>query len=150
VDNTALLDIRESETFAFSAPIGRLLYLDVLVSDFAVPHHTITLDAGETYLIRDSIGGEDDLTGTIITSNKPVAAFGSHIGSFIPNGFGFADHLVEQLTPVNTWGREFVTVPLAARLRGDTFRFLAATDGTEVRVNGVLVATLDRGEFHER
>src|SRR5690606_29815963 len=122
IDQTALLDIRETETFQFSAPVGRSLYIDAVVSNFRVPTHTITLNAGETYLVRDALG-ENDLTGTIVTSNNPVAAFGSHIGSFIPNGFGFADHLVEQLTPTNTWGREFVTVPLAGRLRGDTFRF---------------------------
>jgi hypothetical protein len=35
------------------------------------------------------------------------------------------DHLVEQLPPVNQWGRQFVTMPLATRSGGDTFRILA-------------------------
>ena len=85
-----------------------------------------------------------------MTSDKPVAVFGSHLGTFIPEGFGFADHIVEQLPPTSAWGREFVTMPLATRFAGDTFRFLAATDGTVIRVNGVQVATLNRGEYHER
>ena len=54
------------------------------------------------------------------------------------------------MTPTSTWGRQFVTTPLASRLNGDTFRFLAATDGTEVRVNGALVATLNAGQVHEQ
>src|SRR5262249_56654342 len=31
----------------------------------------------------------------------------------------------------------------------DTFRFLASENGTIVRVNGQVVATLDRGQIHE-
>jgi hypothetical protein len=41
-------------------------------------------------------------------------------------------------------------MPLATRLRGDTFRFLASENGTSVVVNGASVATLNRGQFHER
>ncbi len=149
VNQTAELGINESATFNFSAPIGALLYLDVLQSTFEVPTHTITLNAGQTYLVRDALGS-NDLTGTVITADKPVAAYGSHLCGFVPDFTGFCDHLVEQLPPTDAWGREFVTVPLATRLNGDTFRFLAQDDDTEVRVNGALVATLDRGEFHER
>jgi hypothetical protein len=41
-------------------------------------------------------------------------------------------------------------MPLASRLQGDTFRFLASTDGTAVSVNGAMVANLDRGQFYEQ
>jgi hypothetical protein len=41
-------------------------------------------------------------------------------------------------------------MPLAARLNGDTFRFLAATNGTRVAINGKIVASLDRGQFYEQ
>lgn len=149
VDQTAVLGINETATFNFSAPIGTLAYLDVLQSTFAVPEHTITLNAGETYLLRDALGA-NDLTGTVVTANKPLAAFGSNLCAFVPDFTGFCDNLVEQLPPTDAWGREFVTVPLATRLNGDTFRFLAQDDGTEVRINGTLVATLDRGEFYEQ
>src|SRR5208283_2955009 len=36
------------------------------------------------------------------------------------------------------------------RLNGDTFRFLASADGTKVSVNGNVVATLNKGQFHEQ
>jgi hypothetical protein len=65
-------------------------------------------------------------------------------------GFTFCDHIVEQLTPPTTWGQSFVTMPLATRLNGDIFRILAGTNNTSVSVNGVNVATLNRGQFHER
>ncbi len=71
--------------------------------------------------------------------------------AFIPSQFFAADHLVEQLPPTNTWGREFVTVPLATdSMRGDRFRFLAQADNTQVTVNSVVVATLNRGQFFEQ
>ena len=60
------------------------------------------------------------------------------------------DHLVEQLPPIETWGKQFATSPLATRTRGDTFRILAQQNNTEVRINGSLIATLDAGKFLER
>jgi hypothetical protein len=41
-------------------------------------------------------------------------------------------------------------MPLATRTKGDTFRFLAATNGTRVAINGKIVASLDRGQFYEQ
>jgi hypothetical protein len=110
-----------------------------------VPYN-ITLNRGRVYQLRGSGG---DLSGSFITSNNPVAVYGGHSCTNIPPGYSFCDHIVEQLFPTSTWGKNFVTVPLATRLRGDTFRFLASTNATEVRVNGVVVATLNRGQFHE-
>lgn len=119
--------------------------------------YTITLGQGQTYLLRNSDPTPADLSGTIITSDKPIAVLGGHAMANIPQGssspgtslYGFADQLVEQLPSVDTWGRRFETMPFATRLQGDTFRFLAARDATTVRVNGAVVATLNRGQVHE-
>jgi hypothetical protein len=67
-----------------------------------------------------------------------------------PPNVAFCDYIVEQLPPVVTWGRSFITMPLATRLNGDTFRVLASVDGTTVSVNGAVVATLNRGQFHQQ
>jgi hypothetical protein len=53
-----------------------------------------------------------------------------------------------KLAAISSWENEFVTVPLASR-SGDTFRFLAATDGTTVSINGAVVATLNREQLCE-
>jgi hypothetical protein len=111
---------------------------------------SITLDQGQTYQLRNNGPSGNDLSGSIIMSDEPIAVFGSHRCPFIPSGFQFCDHIVEQLPPTVTWGKEFVTMPLATRLNGDTFRFLASTDGTNVSANGAVVATLNRGQFHEQ
>lgn len=109
---------------------------------------TVSLAAGDAYQLRAT--GSQDLSGTSITANKPIAAFGAARCVNVPVGYSACDHLVEQLTPPNTWGTKFAAMPLATRTRGDTFRFLAASDGTEVLVNGEHVATLSRGQVHQR
>lgn len=145
----------ETKPHTFSAPTGRLIYVNVLDSVFSLPSQTITLNRGETYLLRDTadtgLGRSADLTGSVISSTKPVAVFGGNRAAFIPSQFFAADHLVEQLPPTNTWGREFITLPLATNSdRGDRFRMLSQADGTQVSINGNVVATLNRGEFHEQ
>ena len=114
-----------------------------------VPYQ-IVLQTGETYRLINYDGPDADLTGTTIKSDKPIAVFGGHMCALVPPSVAAGDHLVEQLPPVNMWGRHFVTLPLATRTKGDTFRFLAATNDTRVAINGKMVASLDRGQFLER
>lgn len=52
------------------------------------------------------------------------------------------------MTPTNTWGTDFLTEPFATR-SGDTFRIMASTNGTNVSINGSLVASLNAGQFYE-
>ena len=112
--------------------------------------YLITLNQGQTYQLRNTNSAPADLTGSIIQSDKPIAVFGGHQCANIPSGSVACDHIVEQLTPTSTWGQAFLTVPLATRVRGDTFRILASQNGTEVRINGSLVVTLNRGQFYEQ
>lgn len=113
--------------------------------------YTVTLNQGQSYQLRNTNTAPADLTGTTVASTKPIALYGGHECANIPNGGVVAcDYIVEQIPSTDTWGRNFVTVPLAARFHGDTFRFLAATDGTTVNVNGAPVATLNRGQVHQQ
>ena len=115
---------------------------------------TVTLNAGQAYTLHvdtqtNNVSGIVDLTGTVINSDKPISVFGGNTAAFVPAGFEAADHLIEQLPPIESWGKRFVTQPLATRTRGDTFRVLAQTNSTEVRINGTLVSTLAAGKFFE-
>ncbi len=108
----------------------------------------INLDKGEVYQLRSNIDGAD-FTGTKIIADKPVSVFGGAQCTNISDGARACDHLVEQIPALNSWGKKFITVPLATRLKGDVFRFLAQKDGTSVSVNGVVVANLQAGSFFE-
>ncbi|VDI81772.1 Hypothetical predicted protein, partial [Mytilus galloprovincialis] len=72
-----------------------------------------------------------DLTGARITSDKPVSAFSGNMKTNTGSGSS-QDHLVEQLTPVNTWGKRFATVPTPARTIGDYYKFISSEDSTQV------------------
>jgi RHS repeat-associated protein len=115
-----------------------------------VPYN-VFLEEGQTYrLVAGGFVNSTELTGTEISSDKPVTLLAGHPNAFVPLAFGTADHIVEQLPSLDTWGRRFFTVPLASRFGGDTFRFMASEDDTTIVINGQVVDTLDRGEVHER
>lgn len=115
-----------------------------------VPYQ-ITLQPGEVYQLRATRDAPADLTGTLIKSDKPVAVFAGHHCANVPSdAVWFCDYVVEQLLPVNTWGNTFYLAPFATRSNGDILRIMAGQDDTEVYVNGVLAATLNRGQFHTR
>ncbi len=115
----------------------------------AVPY-PVVLNKGQTYQLINEVDSSADLSGTIVTSDKPVAVFGGHVCANIPAGQVACDHVVEQLPPTETWGQTFVTMPLATRTLGDTFRVLASQANTNVSINGAPVATLGAAQFYEQ
>ncbi len=110
---------------------------------------TITLNAGQAYTLHTSLPFLADLSGSRVTSNRPISLFGGNTAARVPINIPQADHLIEQLPPVSAWGSRFATVPLATRIGGDTLRIMAQQAGTQVRINGTLVATLNAGGFYE-
>ncbi len=109
----------------------------------------VTLNQGETYLVRGASVNNDDLTGSIVESTQPVSVLSGTGCANIPTGFGYCDHLVQQIPPISSWGETFVTRPLEGRTNGDTWRFLASQNNTDVSINGSVVATLNFGDYYE-
>ncbi len=113
-----------------------------------VPYN-IVMNQGQTYELRNTGAAPNDLTGTTITSDKPIGVMGSHQCANIPAGAVFCDHICEMLPPTSTWGRNFVTVPLRSRINGDTWRILASQNATVVTINGVPQAPINAGGIIE-
>ena len=112
--------------------------------------YDVTLNRGDAYQLRAATA-QQDLSGSIVNADKPISVYGGHQCANIPNENFFAcDHIVEQMPNTDTWGRSFGTVPLQTRTGGDTFRFVASQNGTEVAINGSPAATLNRGEVHQQ
>lgn len=110
---------------------------------------TVTLNQGQTYLV-ESNAVNDDLTGSHIQSNFPVVVYGSVKLADVPLGCQAGDHIIEEMWPLPSWGKNFVTVPLAGRDgSGDIFRVLASEDATDVSINGTVAATLNNGDYYE-
>ncbi|MBI3259772.1 MAG: T9SS type A sorting domain-containing protein [Ignavibacteriae bacterium] len=118
---------------------------------------TVNLQKGESYLVRANSYTTDDLTGTHVTSNKPIAVLGSHQRAAIPYTSNQLnrDFLIEQMIPVNTWGYDAYLVPLPEPSTGtgnefnnDIYRILAARDNTQIMYNGKLLTTLKAGQMY--
>ncbi|XP_066303643.1 IgGFc-binding protein-like [Branchiostoma lanceolatum] len=107
---------------------------------------SVGLDRFETLQVQAT----EDLTGSKITATQPVAVLSGNLFAVVGNGQqGTGDHVVEMIPPVDTWGKEFVTVPLKKHTGGDLFRVVAARDNTQVDVTNENPKTLNAGEFWE-
>lgn len=121
----------------------------------------ITLQKGEVYLLQTAITQvilRGDLTGTKITSTKPIAVFGGHQRAKIPlenaNDLTSRDFLCEEMPPVTTWGKNYFITPYpqptsVAKFGSDIYRVLASEDNTILSLNGTAIATLKKGQYYE-
>ena len=107
---------------------------------------TVMLDKGESYQVQGRIA-DNDFTGTRVSADKPFSLFGGVKYTEVPVGCRNRDNLYEQMYPINTWGRKFVTVP-NKNADYDLFRVMAAQNNTQVYRDGQLIVTLDAGEHH--
>ena len=126
-----------------------------LVSDVDVPYD-ITLQQGEAYQIyssefdatRSSPRG-DDVTGTWIGSDKPIAVFAGASDAFVPDGnTGDLNPLVQEQLPVDSWGTLTLGLSFAGRTNGDSYRILAAYNNTVVTITGTVVTIANEGSIY--
>ncbi|MBL8005643.1 MAG: PKD domain-containing protein [Candidatus Kapabacteria bacterium] len=107
----------------------------------------ITLQKGQTYHIQSF----QEITGTQMRSVrkgqetcKPFAVFSGEVQG--PIGTSAGDHMFEQLTPAQTWGKEFVTTPIPTRQQY-FIRAVASRNNTVISINGIPVRTLNAKQF---
>jgi len=112
-------------------------------------HTVLDLGQGEVLHVESNQSG-GDLSGTHIVSNAPVAVFGGHEATNMLN-LCCADHLEQQMMPVNTWGTHYLVSKTWERWKEqDHIRILAAQDGTNVTLNPAvsMVPELKAGQYH--
>ena len=77
---------------------------------------------------------DQELTGSIIASDKPTAVFGAHSCADIPSTAGTCDIVNQQIPAFENWGSEYVAVGYRPRLGNEhepvPYRIVAARDGT--------------------
>jgi hypothetical protein len=102
----------------------------------------VTLNRGQTYLVQTTGNnyGVDDLTGSKVTSTKPIGFLTGHQRAEIEleEGDGNSkDHLIEMIPPTDRWGTEYFMMPQNSRtVCGDYIRVVSAEDGNRITVNG--------------
>lgn len=115
--------------------------------------YTINLNKGEIYQVLAQTTGNtgEDLTGSKIKSVssgaggcKKIAVF-SGSGKILINASGVcppslnsSDNLYQQLYPLNTWGKKYLTVPSYNRIT-NLYRIIKSTPTANVYLNGTLI-----------
>lgn len=89
---------------------------------------TFTMNQFQTF---HAFGGlHSDYSGTYITSSKVIAVFsGSQCNRIGP---GACDHLISQMTPVETFGNNFVTINMASCSSPVNFKIVVSENDTHV------------------
>ncbi|XP_013406006.1 uncharacterized protein LOC106170605 [Lingula anatina] len=90
-----------------------------------------TINRFQTIQLQSNNKG--DLTGTFIHSSDPVSVFSGNVRTSVGTG-GSRDHLVEQIPPIQSWGKRFATVPIPERTIGDVFRIVSSKSNTRVNI----------------
>lgn len=94
----------------------------------------IMLDKGQLYCVRGNgqTAGSFDLSGSRVTSDKPIGFISYHMRCIIPteaqNG---RDYMVEMMPPVQAWGKKYVTIEYERKGKGDYFRIIASKPNTK-------------------
>jgi hypothetical protein len=142
----------EGETEVTFTPKGITAAGGGLPSVFTNTTHSVTLAKGQVLNVSTQGAGQD-LTGTRITATKAVAVMSGHTAT-ITSTKGYADHLEQQMAPVNTWATEYVIGRSKPRgAESDYVRVVASEDGTNVSLTPAVTTpsttTLNAGEFWE-
>jgi len=88
------------------------------------------------------INQQQELSGSIVQSNKPTSIFGGHECMYVPSSRSACDVAQQQLPSFEQWGSEYVGVGYRPRL-GDEhepvpYRIVAARDGTRLDYDPVV------------
>ncbi|HEY3876439.1 MAG TPA: IgGFc-binding protein, partial [Candidatus Kapabacteria bacterium] len=126
-----------------------------LTADTRGGHHkgetfAVSLNQGETYMIQGSpiSGHPNDLTGSLITSTKPIAFFIGHTCAQVPQDVTFCNQLIEMEPPIPSWGRQFYVGRFEDKAQY-AMRVIPSEDNTEVFVDNKLVGKLSAGGYYE-
>ena len=104
---------------------------------------SVVLQQGQSYQVQANC----DLTGTRVQGSQPIQVFSHSPCSQITGGNSYCDFLWDSALPISRWGTTYVSGALGGRNGIDHFRILASQNATTVYVNGVLLGTINAGQF---
>lgn len=112
--------------------------------------YTVTLNQGDTYLVKAKYLTNDDLTGTTVTSSNTISVFSGVQCANIPLNSLACEYLIEQNLPLTYWGSEFNVAPFALRNSGYVLRVVASSNNTTITINGTSTTIAYKGKFFEQ
>lgn len=105
----------------------------IVSSIYSSGSKTFTLHKLQTLLLRTS-SYLTDLSGTRITSNKPLTVVTGHQCGNIPTAYVYCEHISEQIPPTVDWDKTFLLTPYLFRTR-QYFLVVSQADSTTVQHN---------------
>ena len=106
---------------------------------------SLMLNAGQSYLLKSANGA--DITGTQIRGKDKCNSFAVFAGSKISNipvSCVAADHIYDQMLPLEFWGKQYLITPVNGAY---SLRIVAAEDNTDITINGLAAGNLNAGNY---
>lgn len=117
---------------------------------------TKTINKGDVWLIA-GVGPFNDLTGSNVNADKPVAVISGNFCAYIPTHIAACDYIIEQELPIYNWGKNYLVSPISARKNHSIVKIFAAEPMTQFLIDGVPAGTIqtaggliDRGYIETR
>jgi len=138
---------REDDTIATLTPVAAVSGSGGIPSGAAGQPLTIMLAKGQQAQISQSA----ELTGSTITSNKPVGFMAGQPCMNMPSNVSFCDHGEQMIPPVRALGSRYIGVMYRPRVPAETstfWRVVGAVDGTVLTYSSAVGGplTLDHGQ----
>jgi hypothetical protein len=102
---------------------------------------TRTLNKGDVWLIAGA-GPLNDLTGSNVNADKPVAVISGNFCPYIPRKKNSCDYIIEQELPIYNWGKDYLVAPVIERRKASIVKIFAAEDNTKFSFDGVPAGTI--------
>jgi hypothetical protein len=112
---------------------------------------TVVLHKGECiqYKASPATDAENfDLSGTTITSSKPIGVIGSVQCANVPVSYPYCDFLCEMIPPVSAWGTLYNTIPFFNTNYGDVFLVIGSRKGQIIKQNAAAFVVNDSFNKH--
>ncbi|MDD5307284.1 MAG: MopE-related protein [Deltaproteobacteria bacterium] len=97
----------------------------------------VTLDSGDVLQVLSGTSAANDLTGTLLVSDKPIQVFGGHDCTYVPANVAACDHLEESMFPIPTLAKEYIvsppSLPTMTQPKAFFVRIIAAEGGTTLQ-----------------
>lgn len=106
VSGPAIASMTVGSTRVFTLQSYEVLQLSSATAGADLTPDCTNLGGGATWCRK-----ANDLTGSIVTADKPIALFGGSACLQVPWNRAYCDHVEEQVFPFSTWGQSFVAVP---------------------------------------
>lgn len=136
---------RDDDTVVTILPSANIVGGGGLPPGAALDDYSVTLAAGE-YL---QLTQQAELTGSVVTANKPVGFLAGARCSYVPTGVYACDHLEQMIPPVGALGHHYAAVSHRSRSgEPSLWRMVGVVDGTALSYSADIggPTSLDRGE----